>query len=254
MTSIDWGSINNLSFWNYRAGCLAGKASTDLPMTIFLADRKMGPTVIAVSLAANQVSAISLISAPAFVALKAGGGIKWLQFEFAVPISMIAIMFSAGTGFSPAFRRLGLRICRTTIRCGYTAYTVSSFYVFTRTLNKRDFIHVRTGSLPWYWACLFILLWLLWRSVAIAYTTIGGIMADVYSDIIQLIILIRRCTCCADCIYKYVRTEISLLCQLTRNRLNSIDFSHHGFGDGQTFAFWPMIIGCSVSLYRLLRM
>jgi len=101
MTHIDWIvlityliGIIGLGVWLARR-----QQSTD---DYFLGGRKMGSTVVAISLAANQVSAISLISAPAFVALKTGGGIKWLQFEFAVPISMIAIMFL----LVPVFRQL----------------------------------------------------------------------------------------------------------------------------------------------------
>ena len=43
---------------------------------------------LGLSLAANQVSAISLVGAPAFVALRAGGGLVWLQYELAVPLAM----------------------------------------------------------------------------------------------------------------------------------------------------------------------
>src|SRR6056300_623938 len=41
---------------------------------------------------ATQLGAISFVSAPAFVALKEGGGLKWLSFEFAVPLAMIFLM------------------------------------------------------------------------------------------------------------------------------------------------------------------
>ena len=41
---------------------------------------------------ATQLSAISFVSAPAFVGLKLGGGMKWLTFEFAVPLAMLFIM------------------------------------------------------------------------------------------------------------------------------------------------------------------
>src|SRR3989338_1947284 len=101
MTFIDWAVLITYLFGIIGLGVWLAKRqhSTD---DYFLGGRKMGPTVIATSLAANQVSAISLISAPAFVALKTGGGIKWLQFEFAVPVAMIAIMFL----LVPVFRQL----------------------------------------------------------------------------------------------------------------------------------------------------
>ncbi len=40
---------------------------------------------IGMSTMATQLGAISFISAPAFVALKPGGGLSWLGYEFAVP-------------------------------------------------------------------------------------------------------------------------------------------------------------------------
>ena len=52
----------------------------------------MGWFPLSLSTMATQLSAISFISAPAFVGLKLGGGMKWLTFEFAVPLAMIFIM------------------------------------------------------------------------------------------------------------------------------------------------------------------
>ncbi len=40
----------------------------------------------------NAGSAISLIGAPAFIALKSNGGLVWLQYEFAIPLAMMLIM------------------------------------------------------------------------------------------------------------------------------------------------------------------
>ena len=58
----------------------------------FLGGRSMGWFPLSLSTMATQLSAISFVSAPAFVGLKLGGGMKWLTFEFAVPLAMIAIM------------------------------------------------------------------------------------------------------------------------------------------------------------------
>ncbi|MGB3364853.1 MAG: sodium transporter, partial [Thermodesulfobacteriota bacterium] len=53
----------------------------------YLGGRTIPWWAIGVSTMATQLGAISFISAPAFVALKPGGGLKWLGFEFAVPIA-----------------------------------------------------------------------------------------------------------------------------------------------------------------------
>ena len=90
LASLDWiilalyfVALIGLSFWIGKRQ----KRGEDY----FLGGRKIRGGVVALSLAANQVSAISLIGAPAFVALRAGGGLRWLQYEFAVPLAMIAI-------------------------------------------------------------------------------------------------------------------------------------------------------------------
>lgn len=58
----------------------------------FLGGKSMGWFPLSLSTMATQLSAISFISAPAFVGLKLNGGMKWLTFEFAVPLAMIFIM------------------------------------------------------------------------------------------------------------------------------------------------------------------
>ena len=59
----------------------------------FLGGKSLGWFPLSLSTMATQLSAISFISAPAFVGLKANGGLKWLTFEFGVPLAMIGIMF-----------------------------------------------------------------------------------------------------------------------------------------------------------------
>jgi len=58
----------------------------------FLGGRRVSPWLVASSLLADQVSAISLASAPAFIAVRSGGGLNWLQYELAVPLAMLFIM------------------------------------------------------------------------------------------------------------------------------------------------------------------
>ncbi len=58
----------------------------------FLGGNSLGWFPLSLSTMATQLSAISFISAPAFVGLKLNGGLKWLTFEMAVPIAMLFIM------------------------------------------------------------------------------------------------------------------------------------------------------------------
>lgn len=63
----------------------------------FLAGKSAPSWAVAFSIIATQCSIISLIGAPAFVALASDVGAKWLQYEFAVPLAMVLIMIFAQT-------------------------------------------------------------------------------------------------------------------------------------------------------------
>lgn len=58
----------------------------------FLGSRGFGWLPLSLSAAATQLSAVSFISAPAFVGMKEGGGLIWLTYEFAVPLAMIVLI------------------------------------------------------------------------------------------------------------------------------------------------------------------
>jgi Na+/proline symporter len=67
--------------------------------------------------------------------------------------------------------------------------------------------------------------------------------AVVYSDVIQMIVL--YCGILIATVYAiYLTGGISEVFSLIpEDKSLVLDFSHHGFGDGKTFAFWPMLIG-----------
>ena len=241
MTHIDWIVLTTYLIGIIGLGVWLARRQQSAD-DYFLGGRKMGPTVVAISLAANQVSAISLISAPAFVALKTGGGIKWLQFEFAVPVAMIAIMFL----LAPVFRQLsGASIYEYAERRFGTGtrYTLSVLFMFSRGLSTSVILYTSALVLSVVLNLPIFTTMIIMAIVAIAYTTIGGIMADVYSDIIQLIILYGGVLVALIVSINILGGDFTSI-SIDPARLNSIDFSHHGFGDGHTFAFWPMIIGC----------
>ena len=60
----------------------------------FLGGRSMGWLPLSLSTMATQLSAISFISAPAFVGLKDGGGLQWLTYEFGVPLAMAFLLIA----------------------------------------------------------------------------------------------------------------------------------------------------------------
>src|SRR5688572_23924167 len=70
----------------------------------YLAGRSIPAWQITASIMATQISAVSLVGGPAFVALRPDGGLIWLQSELAIPLAMIVV----AVVFVPAFHASGI--------------------------------------------------------------------------------------------------------------------------------------------------
>jgi len=211
----------------------------------FLAGRTMPGTVLALSILANQVSAVSLVGAPAFVALREGGGLRWLQYELGVPLAMLALVVL----LLPALRSVpGSSIYR---------YADARFGVSTRRLLAAAFLLTRGLSLGviLYASSLVVseaLGWSVETSLlavglfSVAYTSLGGIVADIWSDVIQLVLLWGGTLVAA--VVLLARRGSVLIEAVPAERARTLVFDSTGLGDGATFAFWPMLLG-GVFLY-----
>ena len=211
----------------------------------FLAGRRMGGTTLALSILANQASAVSLVGAPAFVALRAGGGLRWLQYELALPLAMLATVVL----LLPALRSVpGASIYR---------YAERRFGPKTRRLLAAAFLLTRGLSLGviLYASSLVVseaVGWPVERSLlavglfSVAYTSLGGIVADIWTDVVQLVLLWGgTLLAAADVI---AERGPALLRVADETRARTLVFDATGLGDGATFAFWPMLLG-GVFLY-----
>jgi SSS family solute:Na+ symporter len=74
------------------------------------------------------------------------------------------------------------------------------------------------------------------------YTALGGLVADVVSDILQFALLWGS-TVAVTVVLAIRLQDRDLLAAVDPGRLRVLDFAGHGLGDGATFAFWPMLIG-----------
>ena len=92
MTNIDW-----LVVCGYLMAMLAIAARWRRRQRsrkdYYLGGNAMKPLSLATSTIATQCSTNSLLGAPAFVGFVAGGGMIWLQYELAVPLAMLALMY-----------------------------------------------------------------------------------------------------------------------------------------------------------------
>jgi SSS family solute:Na+ symporter len=206
----------------------------------YLGDNETAPLPIALSTMATQCSTNSLLGAPAFVAFAAGGGMIWLQYELAVPFAMIILMAL----IFPVLRSLKL--------ISLYAYLEKRFNATTRTTISILFQFVRafgTGVTVYgislvLMICLNIPFWaavLMLGGVTIVYDVLGGMKAVIWSDVIQIMVLFGAILA-AIVMAVYLTGGLSVVFD-EEARLRAVNFASHGLGDGETFGFWPMLIG-----------
>jgi Na+/proline symporter len=155
----------------------------------YLADGNLPWWASGMSVMATQTSAISFISIPAFVALKPDGGLRFIQYEFALPLAMVAAMIVIFPALQRArvvsiYEFLELRFDRGVRRL------LSAVFLLSRSLATGVMVYA-TGivlsviiDLP-FWATLLII-----GGGAIASDIAGGIKAVVYTDVVQLVVLV----------------------------------------------------------------
>lgn len=206
----------------------------------FLAGRSMRGWVLALSIVANQTSAVSLIGIPAFVALQTGGGLRWLQYEVALPLSMLAV---AAVLLGPLRRVPGSSIYSfIERRFGVTARRLLALaFILSRGLSLGVLLYasalVTSESFGWPVDVAILTVGLF----AVAYTSLGGIVADIWSDVLQLVILWTGVA--AASVYLLVTHGLSLLRAVPPSRLEAIVVRGPALGPESTFTLWPMLLG-----------
>jgi len=207
----------------------------------YLGGGRLPAWALGLSLAANQVSAISLIGAPAFVALRPGGGLGWLQYELAVPLAMAVLVvwgvpyLRRATGaevYSVVEERLGRGARR----------LLAAFFLVGRGLGAGVVLYASSLVVDACTAWGFFTSLLIVGAVAVVYTALGGLVADVFSDVLQFGLL-WGATLVVTIVLAVRLGGRGLLAGIDPARLVVLDLGHHGLGDGATFAFWPMLIG-----------
>ncbi|WP_269538709.1 sodium:solute symporter family transporter [Cerasicoccus fimbriatus] len=206
----------------------------------YLGGNSSGPLAIALSTMATQCSTNSLLGVPAFVAFN--GGLVWLQYELGVPFAMIGLMLL----IMPALRSLNL--------ISVYQYVEDRFDLRARLLLSGLFLILRafaTGVTIFGVGLMiarvlqvdFLMAVLILMAATIIYDFLGGMKAVIWSDVIQ-IVLIFGSVIAAVVVAVNINGGIGdTLAIFPPERKQAIDFSGTGLGDGQTFAFWPMLLG-----------
>ncbi|MGK0295764.1 MAG: SSS family transporter [Ulvibacter sp.] len=206
----------------------------------FLGGKDMGWFPLSLSTMATQLSAISFISAPAFVGLAQGGGMKWLTFELAVPLAMIGVILII---IPPLYRANIVSIYEFVERRFSTSTRIVLSIVFQISRSLSTGVAVYTIAIilqavlniSFHWTILII------SVITIVYSFVGGMKAVVWGDAIQMIILFSGLIICIVFGWNILSNNPNFT-GFESSRLEIIDFDSLGF-DGGTYGFLPMVLG-----------
>lgn len=207
----------------------------------FLGGKSMGWFPLSLSTMATQLSAISFISAPAFVGLKLGGGMKWLTFEFAVPLAMIFIMIV----IIPPLFRSGVVSIYEFVEKRFSASTrliLSIVFQLSRALATGVMVYTIAIILQAVLDIDFVYTILIISVITIIYSWQGGMKAVVWGDAIQMIILFFGLIICLYFGWSQLQELGGLQEGFNPERLKVIDFNL-GVGEGNEYGLLPMILG-----------
>lgn len=241
MSFLDWiiifsytGGLVVLGWW---LG-LRQKSAVDY----YLAGRRLHWLPIGFSTMATQLGAISFISAPAFVALRPGGGMIWLGYELAVPLAMIILI----AFFFPIFHSLRIISVYEFLERRYdvrTRVVMSLIFQVSRGLATGVTVYAAAIVLSVVLQIPLFLTILLIGVVAVIYELFGGIHVDIVSDTIQMIVILAGIIITGAVGLNLIGGWEAVSQWLDPARFSAIDFTSHGLGDSKDFGFWPLFVG-----------
>jgi len=239
MNFLDWAIVGFYMAAMVIMSAIVGRrqhSQTDY----YLGGNRTNHFAISLSTMATQCSTNSLLGAPAFVI--AVGGLLWLQYELAVPLAMIGIMLFLlpffrkrrvisvyeylEHRFGPGSRTL-LSVLFQFLRAFATGVTVYGISIVVEDLTGMPF-----------WAAVLLL-----GVITVLYDFLGGMRAVIYSDVIQMIVLYVGIAVCLVFAVKLCGGWHAMWLAFPADKARTLDFSGYGFSQGQTFTFWPMLIG-----------
>lgn len=208
----------------------------------FLGGKSFGWFPLSLSTIATQLSAISFISAPAFVGLKEGGGMMWLTYEFAVPLAMLFLMVFLippmyKAGIVSVYAYLEKRFSSSTRVLLSGVFQVSRAFATSVMIYTVALILTSVMDFPMWQTILII------GIVTLIYSYQGGMKAVVYGDMIQMIILFFGIIICLIAGIHHIGGWEEFVTNVDRSRLQAVNFDSMGLEKGDEFGFWPMLIG-----------
>ena len=188
----------------------------------------MGWLPLSLSTMATQLSAISFISAPAFVGLKDGGGLQWLTYEFGVPLAMAFLMVALiptlyKSGVVSVYEYLEKRFDSSSRLLISFVFQISrsvatGVMVYTMALILQATIQIE------FWISILII-----GVITLIYSFQGGMKAVIWGDVIQMIVLFLGILICLGFGLNELGGIESFMSKIDKSRIDAIDFSKWGF-------------------------
>jgi SSS family solute:Na+ symporter len=241
MSGLDWLMIVVYGTGLLGLGAVLGRRQHD-EVEYYLQQRRAPWWAAGLSSTATRIAAIGFISVPEFIAFGGGRGLSWLQIELAVPLATIVVMVF----LVPFFRRLELVTVYEYLERRFGLQTrlfVSGVFMLSRGLIAGVALYVVCVLLA---VCLHAdvaVVLLITGGIAITYTTLGGMRAVIYTDVLQLLVL---CAGLGASIYVAVSEAggvPAVVAAHDAERLRVIDTSLWGWVIGGLF-FYTAHFGC----------
>ena len=207
----------------------------------FLGGRQLGVFPLTLSTMATQLSAISFISAPAFVGLREGGGMVWLSYEFAVPLAMLLLMVYV----LPALYRSGVVSIYDFLESRFSLSTrllISLVFMISRAFGTSIAIYATALILNTAMGIDFYVAIAVIGVVTLIYSFQGGMKAVVYSDAAQMILIFSGVAMILLFSLRNMGGFEVFMANIDSSRLTVLRTDSWGFS-GDEWGLWPMIFG-----------
>ena len=210
----------------------------------FLAGQKMKWWQTGFSTMATQLSAVSFISAPAFVAITEGGGLRWLAYEVSVPLALIVVMVV----IIPVLHRgryISIQQYLSDRFDDKTRSLISGLFLLMRAFATGGIIVAGAEVLAATFAIDPIAAILVIGIVTIIYDVMGGIGVVIFSDVIQMAIIVIGITVCGVVASEIMNWSPAAVMDAynASSRGKILIFDQWGFNKGENYGFWPWLFG-----------
>jgi Na+/proline symporter len=187
------------------------------------------------------LSAVSFISAPAFVGLRESGGLVWLSYELALPLAMLLLLYWIlptlhRSGVVSVYDFLEQRFNRSTRLLISMVFQISRSFV-TANMIYTIFLILQSSMGLAFWQSVGLI-----GVVTIIYSLQGGMKAVVYGDAIQMCLIVLGAIVYLGFGLYHIGGWQQLFQLVDTQRLTTINVSSNGFDD-QDFGLLPMLFG-----------